>query len=189
MNDRRAGRPRFLASEQDEEDREQALRSFRLFATLIARGRPHVPRFVSKRVLSAIDSRPLAELDQLHAAGWREAVLIVDDNFIGNTARAKELCVAVTEWRSRHRTRFNFTPEASLNLVDDPELMQLMKDAGLVSVLLGIELPDESGVIASNKLRNSRPSPRDSAATIQSYRIQVKGGFKLGFRHRSRRHL
>jgi radical SAM superfamily enzyme YgiQ (UPF0313 family) len=90
----------------------------------------------------------------LHAAGWREAVLIVDDNFIGNTARAKELCVAVTEWRSRHRTRFNFTPEASLNLVDDPELMQLMKDAGFVSVLLGIDTPDESGMIASNKLRN-----------------------------------
>jgi radical SAM superfamily enzyme YgiQ (UPF0313 family) len=86
----------------------------------------------------AIDSRPLAELNQLHAAGWREAVFTVDDNFIGNTARAKELCVALTEWLSRHRTRFNFTPEASLNLVDDPELMQLMKGAGFVSVLLGI---------------------------------------------------
>ena len=33
----------------------------------------------------------LAELDQLRAAGWREAVFIVDDNFIGNKARAKEL--------------------------------------------------------------------------------------------------
>ena len=33
----------------------------------------------------------LAELDQLYAAGWREAVFLVDDNFIGNKARAKEL--------------------------------------------------------------------------------------------------
>ena len=31
----------------------------------------------------------LAELDQLRAAGWREAVFIVDDNFIGNKARGK----------------------------------------------------------------------------------------------------
>ena len=41
----------------------------------------------------------LAELDQLRSAGWREAVFIVDDNFIGNKARAKELCVALAEWR------------------------------------------------------------------------------------------
>ena len=32
----------------------------------------------------------LAELDQLYAAGWREAVFVVDDNFIGNKARAKD---------------------------------------------------------------------------------------------------
>jgi hypothetical protein len=75
----------------------------------------------------------LAELDQLRAAGWREAVFIVDDNFIGNKARAKELCVALAEWRSQYKTSFDFNTEASLNLADDPELMQLMKDAGFVS--------------------------------------------------------
>jgi len=123
----------------------------------------------------------LAELDQLRAAGWRESVFIVDDNFIGNKARAKELCVALAEWRSQHKTSFDFNTEASLNLADDPELMQLMKDAGFVSVFLGIETPDESGLIASNKLQNTRRSLLDSVATIQSYGMQVMGGFILGF--------
>jgi radical SAM superfamily enzyme YgiQ (UPF0313 family) len=123
----------------------------------------------------------LAELDQLHAAGWREAVFIVDDNFIGNRARAKELCVALTEWRSQYKTSFDFNTEASLNLADDPELMQLMKDAGFVSVFLGIETPDESGLIASNKLQNTHRSLLDSVATIQSHGMQVMGGFILGF--------
>jgi radical SAM superfamily enzyme YgiQ (UPF0313 family) len=123
----------------------------------------------------------LAELDQLRAAGWREAVFIVDDNFIGNKARAKELLHALVEWRSRYKTTFDFTTEASLNLADDPELMQLMKDAGFISVFLGIETPDESGLIASNKLQNTRRSLLDSVATIQSYGIQVMGGFILGF--------
>ena len=45
----------------------------------------------------------LAELDQLLAAGWRESVFIVDDNFIGNKARAKELLRAMAEWRARDR--------------------------------------------------------------------------------------
>jgi radical SAM superfamily enzyme YgiQ (UPF0313 family) len=123
----------------------------------------------------------LAELDQLRAAGWREAVFIVDDNFIGNKARAKDLCVALAKWRSQYKISFDFNTEASLNLADDPELMQLMKDAGFVSVFLGIETPDEPGLVASNKLQNTRRSLLNSVATIQSYGMQVMGGFILGF--------
>jgi radical SAM superfamily enzyme YgiQ (UPF0313 family) len=123
----------------------------------------------------------LAELDQLYQAGWREAVFIVDDNFIGNKARAKQLCVALAQWRAQHKTSFDFLTEASLNLADDPELMQLMKDAGFISVFLGIETPDESALIASNKLQNTRRSMLDSVATIHSYGMQVMGGFILGF--------
>ena len=123
----------------------------------------------------------LAELDQLHAAGWREAVFIVDDNFIGNKARAKELCVALAQWRGQHKKSFDFLTEASLNLADDPGLMQLMKDAGFISVFLGIETPDVPGLIAANKLQNTRRSLLDSVATIQSYGMQVMGGFILGF--------
>jgi radical SAM superfamily enzyme YgiQ (UPF0313 family) len=123
----------------------------------------------------------LAELDQLHAAGWREAVFIVDDNFIGNKARAKELLAALAVWRRQHRTSFDFSTEASLNLADDPELMQMMKDAGFTSVFLGIETPDESGLIAANKLQNTRRSLLESVARIQSYGMQVMGGFILGF--------
>ncbi len=84
----------------------------------------------------------LAELDQLLAAGWREAVFIVDDNFIGNKPRAKELLHAMAEWRARTGARFDFITEASLNLADDVELMQLMRDAGFRSVFLGVETPD-----------------------------------------------
>ena len=91
------------------------------------------------------------------------------------------MCVALAEWRSQYRTSFDFNAEASLNLADDPELMQLMKDAGFVSVFLGIETPDESGLIASNKLQNTRRSLLESVATIQSYGMQVMGGFILGF--------
>jgi len=123
----------------------------------------------------------LAELDQLRAAGWREAVFIVDDNFIGNKARARELCVALTRWRGQYKTSFDFLTEASLNLADDPELMQLMKDAGFVSVFLGIETPDLPGLVACNKLQNTRRSLLDSVAVIQSYGMQVMGGFILGF--------
>ncbi len=123
----------------------------------------------------------LAELNQLRTAGWRESVFIVDDNFIGNKNRAKELLRALADWRAETGARFDFITEASLNLADDAELMQLMKEAGFKSVFLGIETPDESGLIASNKLQNTRRSLLESVARIQSYGMQVMGGFILGF--------
>jgi radical SAM superfamily enzyme YgiQ (UPF0313 family) len=123
----------------------------------------------------------LAELEQLRAAGWRDHVFIVDDNFIGNKARAKELLRAMAEWRTQAGAGFEFITEASLNLADDTELMQLMKDAGFKSVFLGIETPDESGLISSNKLQNTRRSLLESVERIQSYGIEVMGGFILGF--------
>jgi radical SAM superfamily enzyme YgiQ (UPF0313 family) len=89
--------------------------------------------------------------------------------------------VALAQWRSQHKKSFDFLTEASLNLADDPELMQLMKDAGFISVFLGIETPDVPGLIAANKLQNTRRSLLDSVATIQSYGMQVMGGFILGF--------
>jgi len=123
----------------------------------------------------------LAELNQLRAAGWRESVFIVDDNFIGNKPRAKELLKALAVWRKQTGANCDFITEASLNLADDRELMQLMKEAGFRSVFLGIETPDESGLIASNKLQNTRRNLLESVATIQSYGMQVMGGFILGF--------
>jgi radical SAM superfamily enzyme YgiQ (UPF0313 family) len=123
----------------------------------------------------------IRELDQLRAAGWNDTVFIVDDNFIGNKVRAKQLLSALAEWRKENGGGFPLLTEASLNLADDAELMQLMKDAGFVSVFLGIETPDESGLIASNKLQNTHRSLLESVETIQSYGMQVMGGFILGF--------
>jgi len=123
----------------------------------------------------------LAELDQLRLAGWRDSVFIVDDNFIGNKRRAKELLTAMAEWGREHGRPFRFLTEASLNLADDAELMQLMKDAGFTSVFLGIETPDEASLIANHKMQNTKRDLLQSIERIQKYGIEVMGGFILGF--------
>ena len=106
---------------------------------------------------------------------------MVDDNFIGNKRRAKELLTAMVEWGRAHGRPFSYLTEASLNLADDPELLQLMKDAGFSSVFLGIETPDESSLIANHKMQNTRRDLLESVQIIQQYGIEVMGGFILGF--------
>ncbi len=123
----------------------------------------------------------LAEFEQLYTAGWRGPVFIVDDNFIGNKVLVRRLLAAMAEWEREHGYPFRFITEASLNLADDRELLQSMKDAGFTSVFLGIETPDESSLKATNKLQNTRRDLLDSIALIQQYGIEVMGGFILGF--------
>lgn len=123
----------------------------------------------------------LAELDQLRRAGWRDTVFVVDDNFIGNKKGAKELLTAMAAWGRLHGYPFRFSTEASLNVADDPELLQLMKNAGFASVFLGIETPDEDSLIANHKLQNTRRDLLENVKTIQNYGIEVMGGFILGF--------
>jgi radical SAM superfamily enzyme YgiQ (UPF0313 family) len=123
----------------------------------------------------------LAELDQLYRAGWRGAVFVVDDNFIGNKRRAKLLLAALVDWNDEHKSPFRFITEASLNLADDDELLELMKRAGFTSVFLGIETPDEVSLVANHKLQNTHRDLLESIATIQAHGMEVMGGFILGF--------
>ncbi len=123
----------------------------------------------------------IAELDALVAAGWNDDVFIVDDNFIGNRARVKELLRAVIVWRERRAIRFAFSTEASLNLVDDPELLDLMVRAGFKRVFVGIESPDEDSLLECAKVQNARRDLVAAVRTIHHAGIEVMGGFILGF--------
>ena len=58
----------------------------------------------------------LAELDALLSLGWMKQVFIVDDNFIGNHARALELCVELEKWQKAHGFPVMFYTEASMDL-------------------------------------------------------------------------
>jgi radical SAM superfamily enzyme YgiQ (UPF0313 family) len=133
------------------------------------------------RVKSA--EQVVRELDALIDAGWRDAIFIVDDNFIGHRARAKELLRAIIAWRHRRGVRFPFTTEASLNLVDDPELLDLMVQAGFKRVFFGIETPVAECLAECGKSANLGRDLGAAVRTIQAAGIEVMGGFIVGFDH------
>jgi len=121
------------------------------------------------------------ELEALRLAGWNDMVFIVDDNFIGNRRRTRELLEALIEWRSRVGSKIGFFTEASLNLADHVELCEQMVEAGFKKVFLGIETPSVSGLEECGKTQNSRRDLADAVRTLQRTGLEVMGGFIVGF--------
>jgi len=123
----------------------------------------------------------VAELEALRRAGWRDMVFIVDDNFIGHKKRARELLVALAEWRSRTQPGMGFLTEASVNLADEPELLAAMVHAGFKKVFVCLETPVTESLQEARKVQNAKRDLADCVRTIQRAGLQVMGGFIVGF--------
>jgi len=122
----------------------------------------------------------LAEFDELNRRGWRGPLFIVDDNFIGNKKNVRLLMPELVEWQKQHEHPFSLLTEASLNLAEDDELLNNMRDAGFRRVFLGIETPVEESLVEAQKPQN-RGNLLDSVKKIQSYGMEVMAGFIVGF--------
>ncbi|MGD8389408.1 MAG: B12-binding domain-containing radical SAM protein [Desulfobacteraceae bacterium] len=123
----------------------------------------------------------IVELDGLYNLGWRGQVFFVDDNFIGNKAFLKShLLPALVQWQ-QGKKGIPFNTEASVNLADDPELMDMMVKAGFDTVFIGIETPNEESLTECNKKQNRNRDLIGSVKLMQRAGLQVTGGFIVGF--------
>jgi len=123
----------------------------------------------------------LKELDYLYDLGWRRGIFMVDDNFIGNKRNVKLLLKELKEWQKEHQYPFRFNTEASVDLAQDEELMELMVECYFDAVFLGIETPDEESLKLTKKFQNTRNSLTDTIDTLIRAGIRPMAGFIIGF--------
>ena len=128
----------------------------------------------------------LSEFEMLYKLGWKGSMFVVDDNFIGNKRDAMRLLPAVKEWQEERGFPFSLYTEASVNLVEIPEMLDAMSIAGFNMVFLGIETPNEDALITTSKGQNT--SKEEDAGSyllhairkIQHKGMEVTGGFIIG---------
>lgn len=126
-------------------------------------------------------TQALAELQTLYDLGWRGSVFIVDDNFIGNQRNVKRFLRELIPWMQEHYYPFTFITEASVNLAEDDELLELMAEAGFYAVFLGIETPDQDSLQVTRKLQNTRNPLVEACRKINDAGLLIYAGFILGF--------
>lgn len=123
----------------------------------------------------------LAELQALYDLGWRRTIFVVDDNFIGNKRNVKLLLRELGPWMADHGYPFRLSTEASVDLAQDEELLELMIAANFSAVFLGIETPDTDSLALTQKFQNTRNSLMESVQKINRVGLRVMGGFIIGF--------
>jgi len=128
------------------------------------------------------ETQILRELETLYQKGWRGTVFFVDDNFIVTPHKLKqELLPALIRWMEEKKYPFSFFTQASIDLVDDEELMELMVRAGFDSVFVGIETPEEESLYECNKVQNKHRDMMAAVKKMQRFGLEVLGGFIVGF--------
>ena len=123
----------------------------------------------------------LAELECIYDLGWRGAVFMVDDNFIGNKRNVKLLLKELKIWMKEKEYPFGLTTEASVDLAQDDEMMKLMVECNFKKVFLGIETPDQDSLALTSKFQNTRDPLTESINKITTAGMQVMAGFIIGF--------
>ncbi|WP_295388627.1 B12-binding domain-containing radical SAM protein [uncultured Thiodictyon sp.] len=123
----------------------------------------------------------LAELDYLYQLGWRRSIFMVDDNFIGNKGKVKLFLKELLPWMIAHQYPFSFATEASVDLAQDQELMDMMVMCNFGAVFLGIETPDEESLALTKKHQNTKNPLSEAVLKITRSGLRVMAGFIIGF--------
>ena len=161
-----------------------------MFGSLqISRGCPFTCEFCD--IIVTFGRRPrlktseqvIAELESFERAGLK-IVFVVDDNLIGNKKAIKSVLRDIVAWQQERAYPLTLFTEASLDLAEDAELMELMGLANFQSVFIGIETPNEDSLKETKKLQNVRPNAGsliERVHRIQDHGLDVWCGMIVGF--------
>ena len=141
----------------------------------------NVTSLFGRKMRQKTSTQIIAELNSIYENGYRGAIFFVDDNFIGTIASLKrDLLPVLINWRKYH-PEISFFTEVSINIADDEQLMNMMREAGFDQVFIGIETPNNEGLAESNKKQNNNRNLINDIKKIQKNGLQVQGGFIVGF--------
>jgi radical SAM superfamily enzyme YgiQ (UPF0313 family) len=141
-----------------------------------SRGCPNACDFcISHRFHRDYICRPVGDVIEEVRALRSKVIFFLDPNLIGDHAHAKDL------FRELAKLRRWWLGCASLDVVEDPELLDLIAQSGCKGLLMGFESTDPQALAAANKVRNQGKEYREVLRVLHEHGILVQGCFVFGF--------
>jgi hypothetical protein len=124
----------------------------------------------------------LAEFDNLYELGYR-FINFTDDNFLMHTRFSKDFLRKMADWNARQKLgECSFMMMASINATRDDELLELLRDANVRRIFIGVETPITQSLLDSNKRHNVRGLPMvEKLRKFMTYGITPMIGLTVGF--------
>jgi radical SAM superfamily enzyme YgiQ (UPF0313 family) len=131
-------------------------------------------RIRSKTIEQVI--REIQGINSSHATYKKKnAIFFADDNIIADKAFAKQLFLALQPYK------INWMCQASINISQETELLELMRDSGCGAVFIGFESICDENLAMMHKGINQRYKYIEAIRKIQSYGLLVHSSFILGY--------
>ena len=120
--------------------------------------------------------REIEGINSFHATyKTKKAIFFADDNIIANKAFARELFLALRPYN------INWMCQASINISQEAELLELMRASGCGAVFIGFESVSQENLAMMQKSINRRYNYLEAIAKIQSHGILVHSSFIVGY--------
>jgi radical SAM superfamily enzyme YgiQ (UPF0313 family) len=149
------------------------------------RGCPHDCEFcsVTNAFGGRFRNRPLDDVDaELRTLRSFEGILtlkrcvfFLDDNIVSNRAYAKDLFSRITD------LNLNWFGQASVNIVRDPEILDLAQKSGCRALFIGFETLSDESLAGIGKKFNQPKDYLEVVKKIHDHGIGVDGSFVFGF--------
>ncbi len=133
-----------------------------------------------RKVRTKRPEQVMAELEALYRLGGVKDIFFSDDNFVGNKAYARQLLTKIIPWMKERGEPFSFITQASVNLGQEPELIDLMTEANFNTIFTGVESPDEQVLQQAHKHQNVAKPLADTVKAINANGLSLIASFILG---------
>ncbi|MCH5353011.1 MAG: radical SAM protein [Acutalibacter sp.] len=114
-----------------------------------------------------------AVIDDIRAIRSKH-ILFIDDNFAGNPGWTKEFLSKIKPMNLK------WNAAVSINVADDPELLDLMRDSGCQSLFIGFESIQPESISGVHKVQNSAADYERAVKAVHDRGIMINGSFVFG---------
>lgn len=165
-------------------------KSFMFHQMQTTRGCPFMCRFCSVPTISGNTFRfkPIEKIVEEIAAfpspgpikKASKPMYIVDDNFLSKVQYTKDLLKALIPLNKQGKIP-GFSAETTINVALDEELLDLLRDAGCQTLIIGFESVSEATLLSMDKKVNFCLPFNEGLKRIHARGIEVMGNFIVGF--------